>query len=254
MKTIPHPALTAISILFAILLSSIAPGAASAQNDMVPFHDRAFTVRLLDPRLVESWIWEQCEELLKTMTTTCRVQEVSQGESNRIAVRAPDALHARIARWLAERDASVAQSRQFRLVVLGASTRGGGFDSELSSEAREALEELSQILPFDSYELHDTAFVNTTRRGTAKLSGPEGVSYGLQLSFREVAAVDGPVLEVGQLELSAEVIENGVSTGIHQLLSTSVSVRLGETVVVGTSKLNGGDQAVVVLLTALDPE
>jgi hypothetical protein len=35
------------------------------------------------------------------------------------------------------------------------------------------------------------------------------------------------------------------------LLSTTFSMELGETVVVGTSKLDGPDKALVVLLTAL---
>jgi hypothetical protein len=37
----------------------------------------------------------------------------------------------------------------------------------------------------------------------------------------------------------------------ENLLSTSFSIRKGETVVVGTSKLDGHDRALVVLLTAL---
>ena len=40
-------------------------------------------------------------------------------------------------------------------------------------------------------------------------------------------------------------------TVAENLLSTSFSIRKGETVVVGTSKLNGNDRALVVLLTAL---
>ena len=40
-------------------------------------------------------------------------------------------------------------------------------------------------------------------------------------------------------------------TVAEHLLSTSFSIRKGETVVVGTSKLRGNDQALVVLLTAL---
>lgn len=40
-------------------------------------------------------------------------------------------------------------------------------------------------------------------------------------------------------------------TVAENLLSTSFSIRKGETVVVGTSKLRGNDQALVVLLTAL---
>ena len=35
------------------------------------------------------------------------------------------------------------------------------------------------------------------------------------------------------------------------LLTTSVELAVGETVVVGTSKLNGGDRAMIVLLTAV---
>lgn len=35
-----------------------------------------------------------------------------------------------------------------------------------------------------------------------------------------------------------------------QLLATSFSMTVGETLVVGTSKLDGGDEALVVLLTA----
>ena len=39
-------------------------------------------------------------------------------------------------------------------------------------------------------------------------------------------------------------------TSTREILSTSFSIKVGETLVVGTSKLDGGDEALVVLLTA----
>jgi hypothetical protein len=39
---------------------------------------------------------------------------------------------------------------------------------------------------------------------------------------------------------------------VHKdIVETSFSMKVGETVVVGTSKLDGGDEALVVLVTAL---
>ncbi len=41
-----------------------------------------------------------------------------------------------------------------------------------------------------------------------------------------------------------------VVDGMDHLLGTTFSMKVGETVVVGTSKLNGGSKALVVLLSA----
>ena len=41
-----------------------------------------------------------------------------------------------------------------------------------------------------------------------------------------------------------------LESAIRWLMDTTFAMRIGETVVVGTSKLNGGSEALVVLLTA----
>ena len=59
----------------------------------------------------------------------------------------------------------------------------------------------------------------------------------------------GKPLQIG-FRLMAQKMVKGHEVGQVHLLGTTFSMKVGETVVVGTSKLNGGSEALVVLLTA----
>ena len=104
------------------------------------------------------------------------------------------------------------------------------------------------------------------RNGEARglLKGPEGKDFELMFEFREGESDTLQVRSFGIDVLIAQpqdrvVTENGKSKIEHQpprwvrrnVIATSFSVKVGETIVVGTSKLNGNGEALIVLFTAM---
>lgn len=67
--------------------------------------------------------------------------------------------------------------------------------------------------------------------------------------------LDGVRIEVQEfkLERTPQRSPDGEDVSPKDLLRTSFQLDSGETVVVGTSRLNGGDSALVVLVTAVPP-
>ena len=120
---------------------------------------------------------------------------------------------------------------------------------------------MRRFLPFKSYRLLDTALVRTDRVARTMLTGPE------DREFRATFSLDGQRNEPGSLMVrSFELVEKvdlplpllagegdsaPVSPASKQVLSSSFAAEVGQTVVVGTSRLNGGDEAMMVLFTAL---
>jgi hypothetical protein len=254
-----------------VLLAGSAPSPAQNPEGSVRAYVREFPLQRLDPRVVETWVWELCAEMREE--PTCRVVGVVGGEQPRVGVEGTDRVHARIARKLAESEAVSRPARTFQLVLLEASrkgTGGGEVDPALSEAARAALRDVADYLPFSSFRVLDTALLSTTWRAQTSLSGPDGLQYSAELAFRDQQGLEGPRIEVQELEVRGEVVveldpppipQGGTETAepprrtknVQKLLSTSLSMRPGETAVVGTSRLDGGEQALVVLLTAIEP-
>ena len=59
-----------------------------------------------------------------------------------------------------------------------------------------------------------------------------------------------PSLGTPWIEVPAGDADDTINAGVVRLIGTTFGMNVGETVVVGTSKLNGGSEALVVLLTA----
>jgi hypothetical protein len=230
---------------------------------------RAFRLHRVEPGVAETWVWELCDS--SSSAGTCRVVEVIEGEQPRLIVDGTDRVHAEVSRMLARRDAAVRPARSFQLVLLQATKGKGEIDPSLGKGALEALQDVADYLPFTSFRLLDTAFLATTRDGETRVAGPDGLQYIVELSYRDAFAVDGPMIDVMRFRVRGEVVRElgpliptaaeseadsaprGPRTkSVETLLDTSLSMRPGETVVVGTSRLDGGDEALVVLLTAID--
>jgi hypothetical protein len=130
------------------------------------------------------------------------------------------------------------------------------------------LREVAGYLPFDTFRVLDSGLITTTWRGETRLSGPEDLQYFAEIAFRETRAADGPAIEVHELEVRGEVIRTlgppppagsgpeaapQRARSTERLLASSLSLRPGETVVAGTSRLDDDRRGLVVLLTALAP-
>jgi hypothetical protein len=120
------------------------------------------------------------------------------------------------------------------------------------SEAR-ALEDLAQLLPYRGYRLVETGWLRAEDRGQIHLGGMP--SYVAEFNMTLPVDPDGTNVRMDSFELihiQPVQGEDGQPAEYDRrvIVRTSFTMEVGETVVVGTSRLDGKDEAMVVLLTA----
>jgi hypothetical protein len=251
-----------IPILLLLLATAALPparaasAAAAAPAPPAPTRGVRYEVHYMDLHAAEVLAWEQCPEALKDR---CQVTAMSSQDSRvkYLDVTADSATHERIARALVKAD-SAPHTQVFQAVLLAASNRPGGTAPELSPGAQKALADIRGFLPFKSYEQLDAAWLRTTSTVEGHLVGRDGRQYRVWLRFKPVGGPDSKELFVDQFDLR-ENLSFPPATGAgskepprnqRDLISTSFSLKQGETIVVGTSKSDAGDEALVLLLTA----
>ena len=254
------------TILFLLLLTAGAmPAAARAQEEPAPLTTIRYEIRYMDLHAAEALAWEQCPAALKPR---CRVAALaSGGDPHRKAyleVMADAATHERIAKALVKAD-SMPRTQVFQLVLLAAGSSPGGAAPALSVSAQKALDDLRGFLPYKRYEVLDTAWFRATQDDVteARVRGLGGASYRLQFRFRMTGAIAEGQLFVDAFQLAqepgiprppaAKESEQPAPTPrpSRDLISTSFGLKIGETLVVGASKVDGAEDALVVLLTAI---
>ena len=173
---------------------------------------------------------------------------------NMLAVTASPELRQRIAALLSEFD-RLPQTRSFHIMVLAASRTGTGV-ADVPDAVRAALDDVSEFLPYTSFSTLGSGWLRTSQHGETTLPGGP-MEFNAELMFRASTDPTAPVLiehfSISRRVLVEEIVD-GVTTQQYQsrgMLQTTFTISPGETVVVGTSKLNGDDEAVVVLLTAV---
>ncbi|HEY0513530.1 MAG TPA: hypothetical protein VGH73_16595 [Thermoanaerobaculia bacterium] len=233
------------------------PGAlAAAQVDThasSTTHTVRYDIQFLDLHAAEVLAWDQCVQ-----KENCRVTTVSQSNNpNRkgyLEVDADPFVHEKIARALAKADAGP-QTRNLQILLLSAALKPGTATPEIPENARKALAEVRKFLPFKSYQLVDAAWMRVTEGEGAqgRLGGAGGGAYQVKLRFQR-GDQETPSLFFDHFELSQEMVvqtKDGPHYDVRRLIDTTLNVKVGETVVVGTSKADGADGALVVLLTAV---
>jgi hypothetical protein len=160
-------------------------------------------------------------------------------------------------RFLRSNDAS----HGFSVILAVGDLQGGTPARNLPEAASKALADLSQFLPYKSYELLDAQWILGSPRSTGRLRGPENREYELVLRTTPRAEngvhidfnLHEPGLPFGSL-MGRKVTGGGTQVVLARqpgrLIDTSFTMDVGETVVVGTSRLQG-DKALIVLLTAV---
>jgi hypothetical protein len=208
-----------------------------------------YKIHFLASHLAQVLAWQQCPP---DAGERCRVTPDEHGD---LDVIADAATQRKIAQLLAREDAAPV-TQAFQLVLLLADQQAGE-PPALSKNAQKAVDDLRGFFPYKGYHLLDTAWVRTTGEANARLVGKDGVSYAVSLSFAGTGgggAGESPGLFVRRFRLDEEpspaLLKAARAPRI--LLSTSFGLKVGETLVVGTSKLDGGD-ALVLLVTALPP-
>jgi len=143
----------------------------------------------------------------------------------------------------------IAEPAGFHIVLLRADSKPGRTVEELPAGVMKALKDASEFLPYKSYALQDGVLVRGARPSSdpqaVRLQGPDGREYVANIRC-------GPTYPAA--EQSWFVSLNVVDLSDREILRTGFDIRLGETVVVGTSKVKVTDQALVLLVTALSPK
>ncbi len=135
-------------------------------------------------------------------------------------------------------------------LILGstASQSEEGFDRELKSDP--IIKELSQLLRYKSFQRLDTALmkVQDNKRSSQRMGGNH-LMFRLDLRPRYIEEDKGDSIQV-VLYLSQDLglTSEGKRRSIT-LVETSLSIKSGERTVVGVSKLNGGDKALILILS-----
>ncbi len=224
-------------------------------------YQNRYEIRFLDLHSAEQLAWNLC-----SFRDSCRVTAQStEGKAGGLLAVSADALtHERIVRELARVDVAP-KTQSFQLILLAGSAQAGSSPKDLSPGAQKALNDLKGFLPYKSYERLDTTLVLATHEGmaTARLVGRAGAAYNLRMAFRPSGLGEEEQLFVSRFSLREDpattpVVPIGPSPGVstdhrapRDLVDTTFSLKPGETIVVGTSRLDGSEDALVVLLTAL---
>ena len=242
-----------IPLLF--LLAAIAAPAAAADSAPVAVRPVRYEIHFMDLHAAEVLAWDQCPAALKER---CQVNALSTQDPRvkYLDVIADSAAHERIARALAKAD-SAPRTQVFQVVLLAASNRPAGTAPELPAGAEKALADIRGLLPFKNYEPLDSTLLRTTSAVEGHLVGREGRQYRTWLRFQATGGEDGKEIFVDQFNLrEVPCSPPGNSADKERrdqrdMISTSFSLKKGETIVVGTSKSIEGDEALVLLLTAM---
>ncbi len=139
-------------------------------------------------------------------------------------------------------------SYTFQAVFLLAEISGAGSLEGVPANAQKALRDAASFLPYKNYRLLDLAWIRTSFKGSARFAGPDGRGGELLLTV-DPAETSKDKLVIHELTVQPLNV-SGLAEG-RPLLSSTFSLAPGETVIVGTSKLDGPGKALVVLLTAI---
>jgi hypothetical protein len=145
-------------------------------------------------------------------------------------------------------------SQLFQVILLRGTTTGNAEIVGLPKNAEKAIKDMRDFLPFKSYRLLDSGLLRVQDLGKARLSGIPPQQYEVRVAYR---AMPNGKLSIWEFKIvamklpGATPLPPGVAPEAERaVIDTSFTVDLGETIVVGSSRL-GGDQALIVLFTAL---
>jgi len=133
--------------------------------------------------------------------------------------------------------------------VLTANAKPGGAPDDLPPGAAKAIGDISKLLPYKSYKMLDSVLLSGSpgHMVEGRAASPAGGSYRVSLRFG-ASGEEGKRLFVDAFGLR----EDALGAPPRELISTAFTLDVGETVVVGTSKMGSNQDALVILLTALN--
>ncbi len=141
-------------------------------------------------------------------------------------------------------------------LILGSMSRDPNADPLYETSSRDLksdplIKELSKLLMYESFRRLDSTLINVqdNSRSTQMLGG-EGMSFRLDLQPRYIKEEKGDSIRV-ELSLSSRQYKKDGSPLSLTLIDTTLSLQSGDRSVVGVSKLNGGDKALILILSGV---
>jgi hypothetical protein len=168
------------------------------------------------------------------------------------------------------------QLRGFSVVLVEGDLRGANATEGLPAAATKALADVKDFLPYKGYRLLDTQWTLGHGKQAIRLRASVDQEYDLELessypyygsdgarAAQSLKTTQIPRVAITRFQLRAAIASAAATlkedrgqlaiygdTGPASLIETTFRMDVGETVVVGTSRLQG-DKALVVLLTAV---
>ena len=149
----------------------------------------------------------------------------------------------------------------FHLVLLAATTTPAPRIENVTPAVAKAVADVQQFLPFKGYELLDSMLIRGSRGGTTRISGGNKVIYVAQIErvsgcFSSPpggvlpCAVDVKIGIPGEIATKLDAAGSSSVEVKEPVISSHLTMNLGETVVVGSSRTNDA-VGLVAVLTAL---
>jgi hypothetical protein len=144
---------------------------------------------------------------------------------------------------------------QFTVDLILGSAPGKSQDEEAAPDRRlqsdPLIKELSKLLTYGSFKRLDSTLINVqdNNRSTQMLGG-EGMSFRLHLQPRYIKEGNSDSIRV-DLNLTSTRYKSDGSPISITLIETTLSLKSGDRSVVGVSKLNGGDKALILILSGV---
>lgn len=261
MKHVPH-AITALLVLIAApaALTMAAPQN-SDEGDQEVLVSRVYRVNHMDPGDALMLAHQTCLDR-RGDRNSCRHEVERHGWFiYNTDARTQEA----IAAALSHRDVPVS-SLTLRLTLLMADNTDRP-QVRLGKSETAALSDIRQLLPYRGFRVLETGQLLAQKRGQIRLGGLP--FFTAEFRLEDWDGRDGSTIQFEYFELQrTSVVRPHTGDADHSaggddsdprtfhvtqtesMLQTSFGMAVGETVVVGTSRLNGGDEALIVLLTA----
>lgn len=142
---------------------------------------------------------------------------------------------------------------QFNIeLILGSDTSGEKMEIDKELKSDPVIKELSSLLKYRSFKLLDSSLIKVqdNERSYQRMGG-EGKSFKLNLSPRYIKEEKDKILQV-ELRLAEHMgINREGKESTLTLIDTTLTLKNGERTVVGVSKLDGGDKALILIISGL---
>jgi hypothetical protein len=142
--------------------------------------------------------------------------------------------------------ANLSRLRGFVITLALGDVRPGSSPGTFTPAAAKALADMKDFLPYKSYRPLDTIWLIGLSWPHQTLEGVDGQKHEL---YMRVLTVSPTAVKVDMLRLWDAAPATPQKMPAPPLIDTSFTIKVGETVVVGTSRLDGG-RALILLVTA----